>query len=101
MHSYEYTVENARYAGWGLNAVTTTPENFVVHHNSDYSGDVKVQLDTHQLIERLETQGGVCFINLPYDLLEQIVMTKLRNDLISKVEEMDLAAFKKFLQEVF
>jgi hypothetical protein len=97
MHSYEYTVENARFSRAG----EVLPEEFTVHHNSDYSGDVKVQLDTHQLIERLETQGGVCFINLPYDLLEQIVMTKLRNDLISKVEEMDLAAFKKFLQEVF
>lgn len=48
-----------------------------VLHNSDFSGDL-----------RISTQTGES-IDAPYEVFEAVVATKLRNEAIRRIEDMD------------
>lgn len=82
---------------------------FTVHHNGDYSGDVKINIPVvglqdervtfQDMSEQRERFGKLIHapedlmkdfyeVSIPYQLLEQIVADKLRDDLMSKIEEM-------------
>lgn len=95
---------------------TVTDGAFTVHHNGDYSGDVKIVIPTyHPNInypkrvefhdhsnsrEKILSQKYLVYgdsdlipdfyeVDLPFELLKQIVADKIRNDLMARVEEMD------------
>jgi hypothetical protein len=85
---------------------------FTVHHNGDYSGDVRVQIPTYHPSQ--EYSARVVFYNnsdqrdrfakllhtpedlipdfyevdIPFDLMKQIVADKLRMDYIERFEQM-------------
>jgi hypothetical protein len=104
MRSSTYRVEEAKYSTMHMD-LRPVPEEFRVHHNGDYSGDVKITLTAEQMRDRIDSDDpsdpyAIAHIDLPYKLLEQIVMGKLQQDLVSKIEEMDLDTFKKYVQEV-
>lgn len=97
MHSGTYTVKVGHYTN--RTGYVEKPEEFQVHYNGDYSGDVWF---TDVAPERVDLDRGLgAVVKLPYDLLEQIVMDKLKKELEAKVKNMDMDTFKKFLQRIF
>jgi hypothetical protein len=105
MHSGTYTVNVGRYTSASASGYQETPEDFQVHFNGDFSGDIWVDLRLRQAADRLDVQhigdaDSLYTVKLPYYLLEQIVMDKLRQDLVSKIEQMESSEFKELLKLV-
>jgi hypothetical protein len=107
MHSGTYTVNVGNYTN--KTGYVETSEEFRVHFNGDFSGDVIINVCTDRIDPYPDppasdlADGGVALdanVKIPYDLLEQIVMSKLQQDLVSKVENMDTEAFKHVLLAV-
>jgi len=66
-----------------------TENNTTFHFNGDYSGDVGIVVPA----ERVKAIRGVYVgasieIRVPFDDLQKLVASKIRTDLISRVEQM-------------
>jgi hypothetical protein len=72
MHSSDYTAKDG--------------EEFTVHHNGDYSGDIEIV-----------NGDGKESITIPYQIIEELVLDKLRKEAISAFEEAEYKDLKKKL----
>jgi hypothetical protein len=66
-----------------------TENGTTFHFNGDYSGDVRivVPVENSELIRKLYA-GGTVEIKVPFEDLAKLVASKIRDDLISRVEQM-------------
>lgn len=59
---------------------------FIVHHNGDYSGDVKIVLPT-KLVETFENPESRAVVNIPFRVLKELVGQYVQSMLISQLEQ--------------
>jgi hypothetical protein len=62
-----------------------TAVKWYVHHNGDFSGDVFFETDSG-LHQRVEEMGRV---EIPFDLLKELVGRYIQGRVISNIEDMD------------
>jgi hypothetical protein len=99
MHSETYEVRNGKVVDDGpAFPLTYLTEEFRVHHNGDYSGDVWFTGVSPNRVEFPEDSLDVEVIKLPYELLEKIVMDKVRREMINRLMELDESSFKSVLK---
>jgi hypothetical protein len=74
----------------------TLPEApIIVHHNGGYDGDIWVPCykdKTHAPRTKYVVLGTASmpdYIAIPFEVMKEIVMAKIRSDIISRVEDMD------------
>jgi hypothetical protein len=67
-------------------------EQFTIHHNGDYSGDVQLVICSASRIEHNDgspTYGFEAFdiVSIPFELLRKVVLDYLRSAAIREIEE--------------
>jgi len=58
-----------------------------VHHNGDFSGDVIINIDS-KAVNKYELESNRVEVHLPFELLQDLVMSKIRSDMIQNLEQM-------------
>lgn len=58
----------------------------VVYHNSDFFGDVHITIPKTATQETYDPNRVE--VHLPFELLQDVVMAKIRSEMIAKLEEM-------------
>lgn len=58
---------------------------FIVHHNGDYSGYVKIILPT-KLVETFENPEPHAVVNIPFEVLKELVGRHIQQELITGLE---------------
>lgn len=58
-----------------------------IHHNGDYSGDVKINVPKHR-VEEFNAPNSVYEIEIPFEVLRSLVLDYIRNRTISNFESM-------------
>lgn len=80
MHTSEYTHEG---------------KTVVFHHNGDYSGDVTVAVEESTSDPWFE--NNIYTVSLPFAVIEEFVLDKLRSELVAKLEQAEGAELKALL----
>lgn len=81
MHSTEITSFNDPLYGMK----NQNPCIWTIHHNGDYSGNVKMIVSTEWIEKSSEP---FWLVNIPFEVLEELVGQKMQSDQISKLEQM-------------
>ena len=72
MHSWDCTVEG---------------KDFTVHHNGDYSGEVKIVLGASAVEPDFPPGNGRAVVDVPFRLLARIVADAIRSERIAFYEQ--------------
>lgn len=89
MHSSDYTSNSDPEYG-----------EVTFHHNGDFSGFVTVVMPSDNCEMALEHRTNTVSVQLPYDVIEKLVLDKLRREVVSKLESMDDGEFRDFAKRV-
>lgn len=89
MHTTSITYTNDRY-----DPEPGKVEEFICHHNGDFSGDIKLSVEPHRVEEGMVFEGlpEYLIVNVPFEVLKELVANYLRSQLISNYENMDANA---------
>lgn len=68
---------------------TDLSEGFYIIHNGDFSGDVDVRKENDLTYS----------VKVPFDIIREIYLTKMRRDLVSRLEQLDVDGIEEFLIE--
>jgi hypothetical protein len=86
------TVNGAMHlVGTGMDSETAyDTEDFTVHHNGDYSGDVWITVEGSRLEDLGEVEPGVHhhIVKIPFDVMKELVANWARANIISDYEQM-------------
>jgi hypothetical protein len=73
-----------------------TPESFTFHHNGDFSGDVKLDLEAWRVEEvaAADSQGArhgnaIMRVEIPFEVIARLVADAVRSNLIAQLEQDD------------
>jgi hypothetical protein len=89
MHSSDYTSKSDPEYG-----------EVTFHHNGDYSGFVTIVMPSDECEMALEHRTNRVNVQVPFDVIEQLVMDKLRREMVSALESMSDEDFKGYYKRI-